>query len=286
MNLLTENQYKMRKGEKLGYKTYILHLLPNTLSGHNVCPQASPACIATCLNLSSHGRAAKSQAARRRKTLLYFNDREKFHELLDADIQTAVRIAKKENKTLCIRLNGTSDLPQLAISYAQRYPYIQFYDYTKILKYADVELPKNYHLTFSRSELNDAEYLVNRGLNVAVLFDQIPMVWKGFDVVDGDVSDLRFLDKQGVIVGLSPKNKAKFDNTNFVVRVAGKQFKSAPIIQKPRITTQKLESWITRNFKVKDCAAEMGFSVQSFYLHLGSRPGLRARWDSYQFSKN
>jgi hypothetical protein len=58
MNLLTENQHKMRKGERLGYKSYILHLIPNTLSGFNVCPQASPACIATCLNLSSHGLVA------------------------------------------------------------------------------------------------------------------------------------------------------------------------------------------------------------------------------------
>ena len=113
VNLLTENQYKMRKGEKLGYKTYVLHLLPNTLSGYNVCPQASPACISTCLNLSSHGRAAKAQAARKRRTLLYFNDREQFNSLLEADINEAARLARKENKTLCIRLNGTSDLPQM-----------------------------------------------------------------------------------------------------------------------------------------------------------------------------
>ena len=38
----------------------------------------------------------------------------------------------------------------------------------------------------------------------------------GFDVINGDESDLRFLDKQGVVVGLIEKGLAKKDETGFV----------------------------------------------------------------------
>ena len=40
------------------------------------------------------------------------------------------------------------------------------------------------------------------GGNVAVVFrNQLPKTWKGYEVVNGDSNDLRFLDK-GVVVGL------------------------------------------------------------------------------------
>ena len=40
--------------------------------------------------------------------------------------------------------------------------------------------------------------------------------WKGFEVVNGDETDLRFLDKKGVVVGLIEKGRAKKDETGFV----------------------------------------------------------------------
>ena len=39
----------------------------------------------------------------------------------------------------------------------------------------------------------------------------------GFEVVNGDETDLRFLDKKGVVVGLIEKGMAKKDETGFVV---------------------------------------------------------------------
>jgi hypothetical protein len=35
------SQTKMAKGEKLGYKTAILHFAPYDMSGKNVCPKAT-----------------------------------------------------------------------------------------------------------------------------------------------------------------------------------------------------------------------------------------------------
>ena len=81
------------------------------------------------------------------------------------------------------------------------------------------ELPSNYHLTFSCSETNEkiAKLVLSMGGNVAVVFrNQLPATWNGVEVVDGDESDLRFLDKQGVVVGLIEKGLAKKDSTGFV----------------------------------------------------------------------
>jgi hypothetical protein len=74
-------------------------------------------------------------------------------------------------------------------------------------------------LTFSRSESNDkiAKLVLEMGGNVAVVFrNQLPQTWNGFEVVNGDETDLRFLDKKGVVVGLIEKGRAKKDQTGFV----------------------------------------------------------------------
>lgn len=226
MKLLTTKNYKIMKGAKLGYSSAILHLAPFTLSGKNVCPKASQGCAAACLNTSGHGRYAMVQNARKNRTLRFFNERENFESDLKTDIETVIRRAKKNNQIPAIRINGTSDLPALAIKFAKMFPKIHFYDYTKIAKTFDKELPKNYHLTFSRSETNENEALnlLERGFNVAVVFNKLPKTYKGFEVINGDDTDLRFLDKKGkkgkgVIVGLLAKGKGKYDKSGFVVSI-------------------------------------------------------------------
>ena len=69
------------------------------------------------------------------------------------------------------------------------------------------DLPSNYHLTFSRSENNNdkALELLNKGYNVAMVFDKLPDTYLGFKVVNGDLDDLRFKDDKNVIVGLKYK---------------------------------------------------------------------------------
>jgi hypothetical protein len=103
---------------------------------------------------------------------------------------------------------------------AKRFPDVQVYDYTKLPVPDKDKLPKNYHLTFSLSETNKEAALeaLWKGFNVAVVFDEKPNDFLGVPVVDGDESDLRFLDKPYSIVGLKAKGKAKKDKTGFVVR--------------------------------------------------------------------
>ena len=55
---------------------------------------------------------------------------------------------------------------------------------------------------------------LDNGGNIAVVFDtkkgeDLPPSFWGFDVIDGDKSDLRFLDADNVVVGLRSKGKAK-----------------------------------------------------------------------------
>ena len=101
----------------------------------------------------------------------------------------------------------------------------------------DVELPSNYQLTFSLSETNrdKAIELLGRGVNVAMVFgvkdeSELPSTYLGYTVVNGDESDLRFLDPKNVIVGLKYKyltgkgtkgaNKDNLENNDFIIDVS------------------------------------------------------------------
>lgn len=213
---------KTTKGEKKGYLTGILYLAPANSSGYQVCASASAGCIAACLNTA--GRAAIFPAileARKRKTKELFADREAFIQRLAKDIRALVREAKRKRLIPCVRVNGTSDLPWLAMRMAREFPHVSFYDYSKHPRTWERMLP-NYHITFSHSEANLAVCLetLARGANVAVVFDTkkgqpLPATWHGYPVHDGDVSDLRFLDSFGVI-GVRAKGRAKKDCSGFV----------------------------------------------------------------------
>jgi hypothetical protein len=226
--LLGINNTKMLKSIELGYLTAILHLAPHKLSGVNICPKASVGCAMACLNTSGRGRFEFTQKSRLNKTYYFLKDRKKFLLQLDNEIKNFKKRAIKKGLKPAVRLNGTSDL------LFERYPIkdgknimelnpdIIFYDYTKIKNRLSVKLPSNYHLTFSKSESNDSEIkeLLTTAFNIAVVFNgSLPKTYLGRDVIDGDISDLRFLEPKGVIVGLATKGNAKTDNTGFVVNV-------------------------------------------------------------------
>jgi hypothetical protein len=226
MNLLTEQNAKTSKGEKKGFLTGILYLKPADSGGlGNLCPNATEGCKASCLNTAGRGRFDQVQAGRQRKTELFFKDRKEFENQLIAEVQRLVKRAEKKNLVPCVRLNGTSDIPSLARNIAKALPKVQFYDYTKLPK-PHTRILKNYHLTFSASENNwkDCIVALENGINVAVVFEkELPKSYKGYEVVNGDETDLRFKDKKGkngigVIVGLKAKGRAKKDTTGFVVR--------------------------------------------------------------------
>ncbi len=230
MKLLTSGNAKIVKGEKFGYMTQGIHFAPSDLSGYNVCAWASQGCAMACLNTSGRGKMKSIQDSRINKTRSFFEDKQGFLCNLVKEIESACKRAEKKGLRPCFRLNLTSDLPWENIrcndgqSIFEKFPHVQFYDYTKgfkrMEKYLNGEMPRNYHLTFSRSESNDAQarLVLSMGGNVAVVFrNELPKQWEKRKVIDGDESDLRFKDPQGCVVGLVEKGDAKKDSSGFVV---------------------------------------------------------------------
>ena len=220
--LLSTANPKIQKGTKLGYLSFILHLAPSMLSGKNTCPKATPGCIAACLNTAGRGGMFKKgettnmiQQARIRKTKMYFEQRDLFLATLEADIRKAIKFAEKQGLIPVFRLNGTSDLAVEKWGIIEKFPTVQFYDYTKVLGRKVSHLP-NYHLTFSKADGNDADVAeaLLQGMSVVAVYDKIPE-----GVPSADETDLRFLDPKGIMLGLKAKGRAKKDYSGFVIRL-------------------------------------------------------------------
>jgi hypothetical protein len=220
---------KINKSTKKGFWTYGIHLAPAKLSGFNVCAWASKGCADACLNTAGRGRMTPIQESRIKKTKWFYNERENFMLQLVKEIGNAIKLAVKKSQTPCFRLNLTSDLAWESqkfngVKLMEIFPDVQFYDYTKSVKrmekYLSGKFPSNYHLTFSRSESNadETEKVLSLGGNVAAVFrKELPKTWNGYKVINGDETDLRFLDEKNIIVGLVEKGLAKKDETGFVL---------------------------------------------------------------------
>jgi hypothetical protein len=169
----------------------------------------------------------KVRSARLNKTARFYMDRAGFLSDLDRDLTTLESEAKRLGMIPACRLNGTADLiwERIAPSLFTKFPNVRFYDYTKnpvrMRKYLAGKLPANYHLTFSRSEINSrlSSNILREGGNVAAVFSgrQLPKRYKGVRVVNGDADDRRFADKRGVWVGLLAKGRARKDKSGFVI---------------------------------------------------------------------
>jgi hypothetical protein len=213
MNLLGKNNAKTVKGEKYGFVTHIMYLAPHKTNvlGKNLCPNATVGCINACIFSTGRGSLDVVSNSRKAKSNLFVQDRQAFMMKLYAEIlEISLNVG---DKNVAIRLNGTSDIPFENIKVLDNknifelFPNLTFYDYTKSYKRMISNLPENYFLVFSRSETNDEQAfnLLKMGKNVAFVFDNIPNEYKGYKVVNGDETDLRFRDEKGVIVGLKYK---------------------------------------------------------------------------------
>lgn len=232
---------KIVKNQKVSNNyTYVIYLLPHKASGYQVCPMATNECIAGCLNTSGRvimdiGNTNTILTARLRKTKLFFEQRNLFMNWLVAEIKVGQRKAEKDGFDFSVRLNGTSDINWNAHKINGKtifeiFPNVQFYDYTKVIsRFRD--MADNYHLTYSfngKNWVESLDVLLDDG-NVAVIFNikkgqPLPSHFRGFKVVDGDLTDYRPNDGKGVIVGLRWKKIAdkaineQIRNSVFVVQ--------------------------------------------------------------------
>lgn len=237
---------KVKKNQKIGVLTTVLHLAPGNMSGHEVCPKRSPGCSAACLHFAGDpSRLERKTKARTAKTKLFFADRNLFMNILALELHAFEQKAARRGMKAACRLNGTSDIvwerkrfilfPEVAEKIGRQadtiiglFPDLSFYDYTKIPGRVP---PPNYHLTFSESEVNAPLVALEmaRGLNIAsVFFDHPPETHLGRPVIDGDEHDYRPTDPVGVIVGLKAKGvKGKTDRSGFVKENEARTFSVA-----------------------------------------------------------
>lgn len=207
---------KIIKNQKVSNQfTYILYLAPASISGYNVCPYSTSECRVGCLATSGRagiGQDNNIQKARLIKTNLFHNEQQFFMEWMIKEIENYETKAKNKGYGFSIRLNGTSDIDWVKIKYKGKnifdiFPNVQFYDYTKNHN-KFINKPTNYHLTYSYTGYNwdKCESLLNQGHNVAMIFNKkLPVAYATYNVVDGDLTDYRPNDGNGVIVGLKWK---------------------------------------------------------------------------------
>lgn len=221
---LLSSSSKIQKSEGVGVLSRVLYLTPGIF-----CPAATKGCRAACLGHTSGRMHFQTHAnARDARAALYVTDPVLFMKRLRAELTLLETDALQAGLTPAVRLNGSSDLawerrhPQLFVDF----PGIQFYDYTKILarslNFLDCTFPQNYQLTYSvdARTRRHAKDLLRRGGNVAAVFaPELPHMWWEAPVIDGDLHDARFLDREGVVVGLRAKGLARVDTTDFVVRL-------------------------------------------------------------------
>jgi hypothetical protein len=206
------------------YHVVSLALAHAKTSGHQSCPNASPSCIDACVGGENVGLAGiwpSVMAGRVNRTIRLFDDRPGFLKDLKDDIAKAWRHAQEDGVKLAVRLNTFSDFrweePNFG-SVPYDFPHVSFYDYSKVYSRAG-RTPANYSLCFSWTErLQDQATCIDilkNGGNVSIVFatrgtgytgprameqplpKRITLDGDRFEVIDGDVTDLRLPDTDG-----------------------------------------------------------------------------------------
>jgi len=236
--LVTVNPKLLKQDDADPYLSAGFQGAPSWASGYNTCSGASLGCSAECLFGAGHGQRHMLQngeqkvwIARITRTILFYEYREQFKIQMVKEIQAFKRKAQRKGFKSAFRPNVITD-----IDWVKLMPVIfdqgidVLYDYTKVAKrLRAVMRPAPYHLTLSRHEDTPDELIdstVGEGFgNVAVVFSTkkgkaLPCMYRGFPVIDGDLTDNRFNDPIGVIVGLRVKNTGKKDESGFVVNHA------------------------------------------------------------------
>ena len=209
-------------------ETRVLYASPAKESGTNLCPWATSGCASACLGHSS-GRLQFTTAkqARIAKSRWFIEHREHFLAQLHKEIAAHVKRCERSGYTPAIRLNGSTDILWERYVDMTAFPTVHFYDYTKAPLDKRRNLPSNYSLTYSYSEAEGShdralEYLA-AGHNVAIVTRNkeqsarlVANGFCGFPAIDGDDTDLRFMDPKGHWVALYAKGAAKKDVSGFV----------------------------------------------------------------------
>lgn len=184
-------------------------------SNVNTCIGASAECIKSCLVWSGRNPADPyNMMLKQARTSALMMEPDAFGKILFEACKQHLGTGRKKI-TPMVRLNVYSDIPWELV-YPELFSELrelQFYDYTKV---PDRRPPPNYDLTFSYSGRNETRMFreLARGHKAAVVFldtDKwadadapeystrragLPETFLGYEVIDGDISDVRPLDRE------------------------------------------------------------------------------------------
>jgi hypothetical protein len=224
-DLLAEGaNVKIAKNE---LRTWTLTLTPSNLSDVvNTCTWATKACREACVMWTAGRQYDSVRNGRAVRTAFLHRNPAAFLAILTHEVARRERAGVPFG----LRLNVASDLRWENIApWLFEGENVRAYDYTK----APVrDTPANYKITYSHSERWTDEMVAERiaaGQNVAMIFDvpkhELPATYNGFRVIDGDLTDYRYGDPEGVIVGLAAKGAAKLTGAEgqTFVKIAGRK---------------------------------------------------------------
>jgi hypothetical protein len=224
--LLTAPDAQPKTG-KNSVPTFTLMLEPATTVLGNACPGSTAGCRSACLNTAGRGGFAPVAYARHIRMAFLVTWPFEFGVLLAHEITRQLGAFG----AIGFRPNCVSDIrweistPRMLAWLAANS--VSVYDYTAWAPRLRAAGPE-YRLTYSAKENHTVDAireLIAGGHNVAVPFavrkgQPLPATWHGMRVIDGDVTDYRPSDPQGVIVGLRAKGAAIKDESGFVRKVA------------------------------------------------------------------
>lgn len=217
------------------YSVVSLNLAPAYTRGIDTCPASTLACRAACIGYhAGRNRTTPARRAKVARTKLLAEEPDIFCALLLAELLAAQKLADTRQQALAVRLNCYSD-----VAFEKLFPELfslldrtQFYDYTK--RTDRWSIPPNYHLTYSfgggAASFLQSGISLREGRNVAAVCESrlaaeaFARVIGADRVIEGDYSDLRFLDPPGCLVYLKPKGNlrsrhADLSNNPFVVTI-------------------------------------------------------------------
>lgn len=191
----------------------VQYWLPHRLSGIiNVCPWSTKGCRATCLHTS--GRLGMAETAKMARVKFFADAPLDYMIVLLWEIERNARRVDGCGKQLAVRFNGTGDVP------IEKLPFlfelvatlgldVQWFDYTKGIlttaKSARVPSPRSdYYTVASATETTDEDVAADYPHNIVFVADikahaPLPSEFWGRQVVDGDLHDLRLLDRQDAV---------------------------------------------------------------------------------------
>lgn len=205
IKLLQDNQ-KMRKVPGVSGRGWIikgLAMAPADVGGREACTWRSAGCTRACNGLFSGGNnMPNTRRAMIERKIFFFERRPEFLAQLREELRAFERSATRAGLRPAVRANVSTDIvwERIAPELFEEFPGISWYDYTKASFRHRPELPNNYALSHSVSELSnysDIIEAIDNGRNIVVAFNSA-YVWGKYINAKGYLpKQLRIVDREG-----------------------------------------------------------------------------------------